>query len=71
MKTPTRRDTMRSHLAIADALTTFANRLGLALEVLDDGRGGFVTRSTRDGLSGILLGTTERAARKALRSLTA
>ena len=62
---------MRSHLATADALTTFANRLGLALEVLDDGRGGFVTRSTRDGLSGSLLGTTERSSRKALRILTA
>lgn len=71
MKRPPRRDTMRSPIAIAESLSTFATRIDLAVEVLDDGAGGYVTRSTRDRLSGIRLGTTERAARKSLRALVA
>lgn len=55
-------------IQIAARLAAFASTLGLIVDVLDDGRGGFVTRGAGDA-GGILLGTTERAARAALRRL--
>lgn len=57
-----------SRIQIAARLATFATSLNLAVDVLDDGRGGFVTRGPGDA-GGILLGTTERAARASLRRL--
>lgn len=64
-------DTMTS-IATAAALAVFAATLGLPCDVLTDGRGGFVTRSAAcERVNGILLGTSVRSARAALRRLAA
>lgn len=58
----------RSKIAIAANLDRFASSIGMPVNVVEDGRGGFVTRGAGDA-GGILLGTSERAARAALRRL--
>lgn len=68
MKRPPRTELTMTTIQIAARLAAFASTLGLTVDVLDDGRGGFVTRGSGDA-SGVLLGTTERVARAALRRL--
>ena len=57
-----------TRIQIDSRLATFAASLNLTVDLLDDGHGGFVTRGHGDA-GGILLGTTERAARTSLRRL--
>lgn len=66
-KPPEPESTM-SHIALASRLARFASSIGLDVDVLDDGRGGFVTRGAGDA-GGILLGSSERSARATLRRL--